>query len=306
MKVRIFGFGINLGRGIGFRDFFGHLETLNGKQFDNRILTVAKQDAWWLGVLITIKDAKRFCKMQQAGPKYTISAHELEKGTSMVDFNFFAIYEPTGRGLYQHYHLSSHVSTFCEFLKQRYDALKRQKIQDAIEKRTDVPEGVANQAAAKQFAHSLRFTIMCRQESLERCIAQLERVKNMEFEYTSLEFQNDPLTPLTKVAKKRVEKFVFGRTNVDVTKAAVLQFVGKKLSERIRVHGVDPNGVEQVYKLQNDYDTFAEEEYDDVVKTIEMNSDNMVESLMTSPVIEKLLKIANGAAKTLLTTPACE
>jgi hypothetical protein len=299
MNVRVYGFELIPGKGITMPQFFEFLKTRNGREIDNRVVCTFKNGDYWQGLLITIKDVKNFCQLKKSGKGFKVTPQELEAGTSMVDFNFFIVYEPTSRGLYQWYHHSTGLSTFCAFLKQQYNVLKN----DLVNGEIAVSQADRNAVAKvqKKYANSLGYSAMYRKESLEKKINELDRVTAVQMEAFSLEpiSANDPLIPVLRVAKRRVERFTFQRDIKEQVKSAVIELVQHE-PKGFRLEGVDPDGIEQTYKLLNDHDILAEYDYDEVVQTVEIDSNDLVGSIEKSQLSALLTKLANGKAKALL------
>src|SRR5262245_12998702 len=112
MQVKIYGFEWKSeAPGIDLSKFFDYLNSKSGSRTKDgkHVFAMTKKDGFLVGVLLSIKDNKRFCQMKE----FKITAEELEEGTNFVDINFFLIHPLTGRGLYQYYFHSTSLNYFC-------------------------------------------------------------------------------------------------------------------------------------------------------------------------------------------------
>jgi len=302
MKVKLHGFELLMGDGISLNNFADYLIEASGVFFGDQVIALVKKEDYWKGVLLTVKDAKAFCKIKRDKGHFTVTAQELEAGSSIADFNFFIVNPNTGRGLYQYYHQSSHLNDFCLFLKRRYDALKKQKILEEIG--DQILDDKGRKIIQKQFKNSLRYAIIERPATLDQKIDELARIKNIELEFVSVEFGNDPLAPVTKFANRRSERVVFSKNNADLVKVAVKKLLAANPYKRLRIEGVDPEGNDKAFNAMLDYDVFAEYEYNDLIKTVTLDSTNLVASLQQCPVILNILAVADTTARLMLTGKA--
>ena len=98
MKVKILGFELIPAKGVGLAELFQHFEATNGQLRTDRIVGVTSKDGFWIGVLLSIKDAKAFCRFRTQGTSFKVHPEGLGNDR-IVDFNYFAICQKTGRGL---------------------------------------------------------------------------------------------------------------------------------------------------------------------------------------------------------------
>src|SRR5437868_13057882 len=106
MQAHLVGFAWTLGNGIELDEFFVYLRGQHNiatrfGQYD-RLLYISDRGDYHLGLLLTVKDQKRVCEIQQAGEQYVVNVRSLDDDSNLVDFNFFAVKKGSGKGLYQH------------------------------------------------------------------------------------------------------------------------------------------------------------------------------------------------------------
>ena len=87
--------------------FLHELNQMNGTKIKQRILYFIKEDDdLWVGLVLTIKDMRKFVTLVESREELKLDVHELSEGEKIADFNFFVIRPESGFGLYQHYHHS--------------------------------------------------------------------------------------------------------------------------------------------------------------------------------------------------------
>src|SRR5689334_13966481 len=114
MKIRLLGATFSAGDGISLDEFQAHLEAEEGHSTKfgghDRIYLTKQHGNYNVGLLVTIKDQKTFCALREKDDGFEVDVHELERGTSLMDFNYFVQSRKTGRALYQVYHHSCALS----------------------------------------------------------------------------------------------------------------------------------------------------------------------------------------------------
>lgn len=294
MKVRIFGFEWQMGKGITLEEFCNHLQSISGQENNGKMVALDTRDEYWTGVLLTIKDMKAFCQMKRKGKNFKIAPQKLDDDARMADFNYFIIHPKTGRGLYQHYHQSPVANTFCNFTRRRYNAYRDERI--AVEIEAAGGDDIANSDFKKiraKYKGYFSYQTLLRQEDFLKCVAAMKNVKNFAFELATITDEEKLFTPASEYAKRCSHKVFFGEdtliTNVKNGIAGTVEKFGLK---RATVHGQDEHGQDTIYKLMNDYATYEEFEYDDIIGSVELDSDNLKQSVCNAMLVEELLKVA--------------
>lgn len=282
MKVRIHGFELVLGTEISLEELMNEIRGRSGERMDEHILALSQKSGYWVGVLLTIKDATRFVLLKQ----FKVTAQELEAGTSMADVNFFLIHPETGRGLYQYYFHSASVNTFCNLCKRRHLNLKRAM-------------------GVKTRAEKLTYAILEKPEDIVESAQRLKAIKNIEFEQVSYTFYEKNFNPIARFANRIVERAVFTLpTNQERVKPAVVNFLKKVGLKKAKLVGIDPSDREIILKLANDHAVFEEYDFDDFVGTIDLDASDFEKTINQSKNINQLITIANRPdVKLLLEAP---
>ena len=111
MKVRFIGFALESKCPMSFDNMFAQVESRHGVHQDagdHKRLYYIDSNAhpdYYCGLVLTIKNQKKFCKLTQLQDgKTKISVENLKDHDSLMEFNFFVLHKREYIGLYQHYH----------------------------------------------------------------------------------------------------------------------------------------------------------------------------------------------------------
>lgn len=328
MEVKIYAFELNFRYGIDVNQLFNHISQKGDK--DRKLLlnylqkksgerprissiittsnSTANQD-YLLGLSLNIKDISAFCRLTAVDGKLSLSAEQLVQGSLMTDFNFFIIYKPTGRGLYQHYHQSQATTVFCGLLKSYYSSMRKGLVE--LEKQEIMSsegrsEKAAHRQAAKKYFRFLDTNVIARPGDIQDYILELNSINRLDFESQSFDNFNKFGKPSDGVLKRVKNTIFFEKTPDLVTKAkefAAGLFTPVNQIKSATVKGVDINGNEATIKLNNDYQVLHSYEYDDFVLKVSLN--DLTASLDDSKVLKELLDLSQSKRiKGLLETPA--
>lgn len=250
---------------------------------------------YYTGLFLSIRDARSFCKIQREGRAFKVTHEELEADESIVHFNFFILNKKTYRGLYQYYFGAATLNFFNAFLLDRYKEMKNGIVDAEIAKLGQDPPKKKQAAIRKKYAKNLTYSIMERPESFRERVESLKRVRGFSFDYMSLAVDEKEFQPLSGQAKRINHEVFFQRPaddNFSAIKGAVVNATRAAGIGKYQVRGIDAHDNEVVYKSANDFDVFEEYDYDDVTRTISIDSNDLVKSIDESYVIAELLDIA--------------
>ena len=296
MKVKVFGFEWIPTNGITIDDFCFHLASISGHEINDKMLAITFKNDYWIGVFVTIKDMKSFCKIKRDRGTFTISPEKLEDNSRIVDFNFFILNPLTGRGLYQYYHQSAGSNTFCNFCKKQYNLFKQSVVKKEIEEAGGNNIGKSDLKRIKnKHKGFFQYSTLVKPESFKDCVTILKRIKDFTYEFSSISASEKAFTPAPGFVKRCSHKVFFVEdtltSTVDEIKAGIIGMVGNDV-KAAKVRGVDDSGEEAVYKLIN-YATFDQIEYEEIIDSVEIDSKDLVDSVENSPIIDYLVKVAS-------------
>ncbi|MCM8529455.1 MAG: hypothetical protein NE327_23225 [Lentisphaeraceae bacterium] len=123
MKVKTYAFEIKRTQEKDLRNFFNRLKSDTNEFVTNglvgkKVLRTHIIDDYIVGLLISLKDQKSFFKFKRGG--FQIKKEDLEADESLMEFNFFLFSFKSKRGLYQEYHYSTHIESFCRILTDKH------------------------------------------------------------------------------------------------------------------------------------------------------------------------------------------
>jgi hypothetical protein len=189
-----------------------------------------------------------------------------------------------------HYHHSCALSTFDTILRNLFVDFRDDCITKEIKNNTSAkstPDEKLIKNAKKKHAGSIKVTQLITTSSLAKVIAEYERVKWFEFEYTTLTTESSVTNPLSPWVKKKKERLFFGKKgSITALGAAIQNFVDDQgiLKGRLYLH--DKMGDDHSIKLFNMPHSFGCEDYDvlaerlDGMEASEFHTHDQVKSMI--------------------------
>jgi hypothetical protein len=277
MLVRSYGFSLVAGnKEISTEDLFSYLVSISGAENDSLgnlrkvFVDGSGNDGLLRGLVVTVKDQKTFCELQNNQGSFVISVANLKGKNKLMEFNFFIINKKNGLGIYQHYFQSCAPATFGRYLSSYYrylsDSSKNRKIKELDD--NGELSGKKERLIKSSHAKGLYFSILVHKESLEKVLSKFNQIKAMEYEYAQLEPDLIKGAPLATYVNRIRQKVTFKKdSKIDVLAKAIQQTVNKFNFRSGRVSVVDSFGDEDIpmsVKIANIPEHFGEEDYDTV------------------------------------------
>lgn len=293
MKAHLIGFCWTLGNGIDLEDFFGYLKGLHNVatrfgQYD-RLLYISERDDCYLGLLLTVKDQKRVCEIQQAGEQYIVNVRSLADNSNLVDFNFFAIRKGSGKGLYQHYHHSCSLNQFGLFCKRHYEDLRDSRMEGELSQIGNAPSRADRRTIKSAYKGTLKWEVMVRQERLAELLDELSRISLFEFDLVTLTANEGQFTPLSPYLKRETHRLRFAiDAPVRSIARAIVNAVGRLQIEHGKIEGRDEDKAERVLRILDNPDSFGDYEYDYLADEAVLKLSNIGESSFFDEMLGKM------------------
>lgn len=295
MLVRILGISFEPKAIVTLDELFDNLSKLSDKEIlvgdINRLLVVDKDsnEKYYLGVVVTIKDQRRFCELSKEQGKIKIKVVNLEDHQSIMEFNFFVINKTSGLGLYQHYHQSCSIGQFAHLVSKRYRDIADGLAEEEIAQNEKIDEKKIA-AIRKKYSGRLDWSVLVRKEALENLLLELSLIKSFEFDFMHLESKEPEYQPLSGKVRKERRKLSFVRNTFSHFVAHKISVLANKLKiSSGRVIGEDEDGISRAIKIMDNPDNYGEYPYDDVAAKLH-NLD--LSSISDSWVIIELLEKA--------------
>jgi hypothetical protein len=260
-----------------------HLAANNGKPDQSRaierriFLDESTNKNYYLGLVVTVKDQKRFCRLENNKGQIKITVENLTGDDKLMEFNFFVINKKNGIGLYQHYHQSCGLNVFGSYLVSHHKLIREKGANEEIEAQTN-KEGELSaskeRSIKKKYRGRLRFSQLVRKDSLEKILKECKALKAFEYEISALDANLRPGVPLSKYVKKLREKLTFSQVwSVPVLASAIATAV-KELSPRNgRVYALNEFDEDVSLRIFDVPDNFGEEDFDEVA--LKLNNLNL-------------------------------
>ncbi|GKS96709.1 hypothetical protein [Acidovorax sp. SUPP2825] len=242
-----------------------------------------------VGVVITVKDHKTYCELVRAPTNILVRVAQVRRDASLMDFNFFVLHKRTGAGMYQYYHHSCSVSTFCHLAGTHFKQYKELAIAEKIAAAGGSELTEARRVKIRR-EHNARFSweVLVRQEALQSMIEELEKVKSFEYVVATPEVPQAQFKAHTAYIKNRASKITFvAGTPGKMLAAAIQACVRAERPQRGRIEGVDAHGVEKVISILDNPENFGEYDYDQLASRLDQLD---VTRFSTAWVVEELLR----------------
>lgn len=279
MLVRFVGFDLTPADSYPLDDFMRDLAarpiSWSEDNGPGRFLFIDDQtdDNYYLGLVVTVKDQRRFCQLQENGTDaLEIVVNEPDQTKRLMEFNFFVVNRVTNIGLYQHYHQSCSLREGMKVLGQLYRTYLQGYRDVYVTKLVD--EGAsqhrAESVARNHYKGSLKYTQLISPADLETMLDELSNISSLELEYSTLRVDQTAYTQLSDFAKKETHKVVFnrqigtGKRLVD----AIMSSINSTKPDSGRVTGTDESGWERIIRIDSNPYTFGEFDFDEVAANI--------------------------------------
>lgn len=273
MQVRLLGFRLEVtSKALDLSSFAAAVSAVatnqKSAQDSQRLLFLNSNShtEYHVGLVVTVKDQKTFCRLVADNGNLLVKVDELELDTKLMEFNFFVVNKATGTGLYQYYHQSCSLSSFGYLVANRFREYKESVIQAEIDK---VPEAERSEAriakVRKQFNGQLNWEILVRAEKLEELIAELKRVKSFEWTVATPTVEQEDFKPLAPYIRNQRSKLSFEVGAPVSTLAAAISAAATRMNLlKGRIEGEDADGLDRVLRLLDNPENFGEYDYDDL------------------------------------------
>ncbi|SFX77447.1 hypothetical protein [Marinospirillum alkaliphilum] len=279
MDVKYLGFSLEASSSvITVKDLMAEIckssgESSNLKPIERKIYLNDDDDKYYKGLIITIKDQKKFCKLISSEDGFKIKVENLKGENKLMDFNFFVVNKENNIGLYQHYFQSCSLMVFGEYLKHSYRMIRDGRISKEIEKIKILNQGVVDYSeekrVRKKYKSKLDFHALYRKEDIEVILKEFKKVKAFEYEYAYLTPEIIAATPLSSYVTKKKEKVIFSRGYSSATLATAISSALNRFSpKRGKVFVEDAEGIDSAIQIFNMPDCFGQEDYDDVANKL--------------------------------------
>ena len=266
MKVRVIGIELLANEGTKLADLWEHIMRQSGTVYEcaglKRMVFIKEEDGLFNGLLITIKDHKKFIELFNGKDGIEINSRDVSEGSDLAEFNFFKLSKKTGRGIYQHYHNSCGGNTFGILLRKIFHELNKSNRAEALKACKSDSE---KKAASKKFSKTLQWNFIVRRESFADLIEKMSKINSFECTLSALEVNEGVFSPSNGLAKRITQKFAFEKkAKLSLIVAGVKKFIKEKLLDDYKIVGEDDDGNDLTINMEDNLEIFSEYDFDDV------------------------------------------
>ena len=288
MDARLHGFRLGSTQTCTLRDLSNYLTAIKPEVFDfhnrDRMLFAGERDGKCVGVLLSLKDQRRFPEIER-GEELKLFVHEAEEGRSPFDFNFFALDPETGAGLYQHYRSSCSIHRFGDLMGRLYDDLARNQC-----------VGDTNILLARESGHRLRsdkleFAVVYTRDNFEELVQRLDRAVSFQYDIVTQEDMSQSFIPLRPHAQleRRTVKFKSGTRGVNIIDGIKALLPSAARRGMFRVIGTDDEGdICRVDFMSPPADEFAKDDVDSLADEVILTFNDITKSPYVDTMIQVL------------------
>jgi hypothetical protein len=192
----------------------------------DRLLFIHEPDGNFVqGLLLTVKDHRRFCELRRTDQAIRLDVREGEEGANVIDFNFFAMNLTTGRGLYQYYRGSCWINTLGNIAASVCNELAQARIDEEIASQGGhlaIKQRVLADIR-RRYRGKLETSILTRTEDFYSLIEKMRSLDGVDFVLTTLAPERQGIAPLSGVARALKQHVYFNKgSTLQERKRAVL------------------------------------------------------------------------------------
>jgi hypothetical protein len=298
--VRIYGFSFEIDdtNKISLSEYFEYLSQNKGiavptSSADRRLyFDYDPAEDFSYGLMVTVKDQKTFCKLQQQDGGLVISVENLTGADKLMEFNFFVVNNDNGFGAFQHYHQSCSVGEFNKSIEAQFRKFRSSLSERDRKAQEDAQDEELTQKQIRdinrEYACSLKGRQLIRKEDLTEILESLNEINSFSYDFISVGDIEKHSVALAGGIERARERIVFSPQkpkNLLIQGISDLMTVFRPKSGSVA--GKTDNGKKISYDIYDIPQNFGEEDYDDLAaKLNDLNLDNfesneVLESLET-------------------------
>jgi hypothetical protein len=286
---------------VNIKNFLDEWSKNNGKPQRNKIFYFIEDKDYWIGIILTIKDMRKFVTLVESKQEIKLDVHELDDNEKIADFNFFVIDKYTGYGLYQYYYQSCSLNNFNYLAKSYYNEIKKNAYNQAKERYEN--EGKSKNEIKKlmQVYKSVFTTSIIERKGkfLDR-VQLMKDANSINIEFEQIDYSNSPFQAIQPILKSMRYKLIFLKDSSPVSKISnVVTLLTNNIPKRATIDGLDENGHDIVYRLFNDFDRFKEYDYEDMVPSLRLDQSNASMSIKNNAIIIELKSVFKSISPSL-------
>jgi len=299
MKAQAQGFVWQQQGAVTIDQFAAFIRTLIGSEIKfkgfKRLIYLKERDKYYVGLLLTIRDHKKYCELVDKGEGFEVVVNESEENARPMDFNFFVVNKATWRGLYLWYRGSCSLRQFGNFCKVQYNGcLTNQRDIELAElaELNDAKHHRKDERRIRRTYKSGQFSVdpLMMRGTIIQQLRRLREIKSVTWTYAVPKVNEGVFTSVKDrvVLERRHLTFNTQRSHVRQLRDLIASFFESGEASTGLVHGKDSQGHGDTVPLNPKPEIFGMWDYD----TITNNEALDVTRVEDSPVLDLLLDTA--------------
>jgi hypothetical protein len=232
MQIKLLGVSMRVSREVPMAAVFADLEERNGEEinyYGKRRIYIGSRKACHVALILSIRDQTRWMQMtEEDDGTVVVEPQEIEERRHMVDFNYLAIDERSGRGLYLYYPGSTSIMGLGTMVAKTHSALLIDARDEWIARKGRTRKNL--RIAKEQFKNEFAFSPIVQKKDLAALLAELDTISALQFEFEGIEDSASFLGGLGEYVERTNYKVNFGKklSANKVAKKIVKQIEDKK------------------------------------------------------------------------------
>lgn len=280
MKVKYVGFKLfSKSERFDTAAFLNHLHDISGYRFEGVasdryfFFDNGHRHGYLLGLVVTLKDQKRFCRAEMEGGDFRLKTEELLHDDKLVDFNFFVLRKDTNKGVFQYYHNSCSPNVFGDVCKKIFYSKRKSLIRERFEELSPgvdfSPEDPNFKKAKKHYSGRPHFAILVDNRNIDDIIRAFAEVKDLEVTFEAPNAPTQAAVAANGLADTISLKYKFELTRQvqDIADFA-RNMIDRRGFKRGRAKTVNEYNEERIIDLVRCPHDFGQEEFDDLAQRV--------------------------------------
>ncbi|WP_253917534.1 hypothetical protein [Klebsiella quasipneumoniae] len=224
------------------------------------------------GVVLSFKDQRRDCRARFQDGQFTIHTADILDDEKLIDFNFFVVKKSSLKGLYEYYHNSCSIHVLFALLRNKFNALKADKISNYIANNLALGREKAEAKGKREYAGRLSTSILIDNRDIPTVLAEYAKVKKIEMLFDAQQFAVGHAVALQRSSREVKVSFNITdseQSNIDRLTQGVVELAGNVGFKKGSVSTVDSDDIERTISILNCPKRLGECEFEDLAHRID-------------------------------------
>jgi hypothetical protein len=301
MSAKVFGFEWISSQGVPINQLIQLIMTEQGEirlGKSRRLLVLYETIDRLYGMIVTAHDRNKLTFLYKRENAWSTVIETLGPLKNQMDFNFFVVIKPTGRGLYLMQQNSCSLWSFCNFAKRIHDANAKGALQATLNEALQT--GRVSRTSRRQLKElycAFKWNYRCSSEAWEDLLLQARFIKSLRFKVQHPNLEQEYGVPTGPVIKWITKTISFNR---ELRPTGDMVNLINKIREIDSPMDLDANVlmgdniIETIHLSSENRENCGTYDLDALSKLIEM--EDLFRDFGNSPIIQKMNEIAEDHA----------